>query len=155
MAHQVMPGTWVTHGEHLHLSPTDALFWIAEDEGPGDRLGILQNLAETMGRGPDIPKAIIGNGWHDAGSLQQMLPVVAAGFSFITECYARTDNGDPTGYTPSGLEANAVQALGFPGSKVEPCFGIFGGARPADYTQWKAANPGWSDYTVENVLTNA
>ena len=150
-----MPGTWVTHGEHMHQQPLDASFWIAEDEGPGDRAGILAGLAETMSRGPEIPKAIIGNGWHNASSKEELAPVVAAGFHFISECYARTDDGVPTGYTPAGLEDNAVRALGFPGSRVEPSFGLFGGATDADYDQWKAANPGWSDYVVENVLVNA
>lgn len=151
--HGVIPGTWVTEGRNLGvLEPADSAFMIAEDESPADRQGILARLSAGL---PAKPKAIIGNGWHDSGSKAQMAPVVAAGFHFISECYARTDDGTPTGYTPEALAFNANNNLGFPYARIQPCFGRFGGARESDYAAWKLTSPGWSDYLVDNVIVNA
>jgi hypothetical protein len=151
----IMPGTWVTDGERLHLSPGDAHFWIAEDEGPSDRNGILSGLSTTVSRAEGKPLAIIGNGWHTFFSKGQLAPVVDAGFHFITEMYARTDDGHPTNYSPESLADNAHRNLGFPHGRIQPAFGIFGGVGPTYYDQYKPSNPGWSDYLVEHVLVNA
>lgn len=69
--------------------------------------------------------------------------------------YARTDDGHVTGYTPEGLAHNAATNLGFPYSRIQPAFGIFGGATASYYDPMKPANPGWSDYVVEHVFVNA
>jgi len=149
----ILPGTWVTDGRNLGVSePSDSRFMIAEDEGSFDRQGIIDAIRRGL---PDKPKAIIGNGWWLTPEPGQMLEAVAAGFHFITECYARTDLGVPTGYTPAGLAWNAHTYLGFPYDRIQPCFGMFGGATDADYAAWKETNPGWSDYLVEYTLTNA
>lgn len=153
--HGLMAGSWVTEGKNLHLSPMDADFWIAEDEGPDDRYGILTNLDETLSRGEGKPKAIIGNGWHTPSSKSELSPVVGAGFHFITEMYARTDDGIPTGYTIEGLADNASRNLGFPLRRIQPAFGLFGGVDASYYDQYRAGNPGWSEYVVEHVLVNA
>jgi hypothetical protein len=151
--HGILPGTWVTRGDWFgRLEPSDSAFMIAEDESPSDRAGILARHAEGL---PSKPKAIIGNGWHDAGSKAQLAPLVAAGYHFITEMYARTDDGQVTGYTPVGLAFNANHNLGFPYARIQPCFGRFGGATEADYAHYKPASPGWSDYLVDNVIVNA
>lgn len=150
----ILPGTWVTEGQNFgRWEPTDSAFMIAEDEGPLDRAGIL--AAIDAGFLPDKPKAIIGNGWWTSPVPDQLKKAVDAGFHYITECYARTDAGAPTGYTPDGLAWNAHTYLGFPYDRIQPCFGMFGGAGDADYAAFKPANPGWSDYTVDYVLVNA
>lgn len=149
----IKPGTWVTDGRNLgRWEPGDSEFMIAEDEGPGDRQGIFDAIQRGL---PPKPKAVIGNGWRAGTAGGQMQPAVDAGFHFITECYARTDDGRVTGYTPDGLAWNCHTYLGFPYERIQPCFGRFGGAQESDYAQWKGANLGWSDYSVEGVLVNA
>jgi len=149
----ILPGTWVTRGINFGTTePHDSRFMIAEDESPDDRLGILDAFRRGL---PDKPKAIIGNGWNTPSSKAELAPVVAAGTYFITECYARTDWGTPTGYTPEGLADNAHRLLGFPMNRIQHAWGMFGGAGDLDYDQWKPLYPGWSDYLVEYVFTNA
>lgn len=152
-------GTWVTRGENLIYSPADADFWIAEDEGESDRLGILASLPSLD---PAKPKAIIGNGWLKLnadgmgdrdGTIAQMKPIVDAGFYFLGELYHYTDAGQPTGLDWPNVVFNAVANLGFPEHVVQPVFGAFGG--PYDYDPLKEGNPGWSDWPIETRLTNA
>jgi len=151
--HGIRPGTWVTQGQNFGvLEPGDSQFMISEDESPADRAGILQRHAQGL---PAKPKAIIGNGWHTSASKTEMAPLVAAGYHFITELYARTDDGRPTGYTQGGLAFNAWNNLGFPLDRIQPCFGRFGGATEEDYAPYKQAYKGWSDYLVDNVIINA
>jgi hypothetical protein len=150
----ILPGTWVTDGRNLgRWEPSDSAFMIAEDEVWSDRAGIL--TAIEAGHLPDKPKAIIGNGWWTQPVGGQMKAAVDAGFHYITECYARTDAGQPTGFTPERLAWNAHTYLGFPYDRIQPCFGYFGGATEADYAAWKPANPGWSAYLIDNVIVNA
>lgn len=153
--HGLRAGTWVTHGENIDASPLDADFWIAEDEGPSDRQGIINSRAAKGWLLPELPKAIIGNGWHDATSKAELIGTVNNGWYFLTEMYSYTDDGQPTGYTPAGLADNAIRNLGFPAERVQPCFGIFGGATPASYDPFRPSNPGWSEYIVEAVIPNA
>lgn len=152
LAESIIPGTWVTEGGNLGLmEPGNSEFMIAEDEGPGDREGILNAIARGL---PDKPKAIIGNGWHTSGGLG-LGQAVDEGFFYLTECYARTDDGHATGYTPNALADNAHVNLGFSYARINPSFGQFGGASDADYAAFKTKNPGWSDWLVEGVLQNA
>ena len=149
----IMPGTWVTQGGNLgRWEPTSSDFMVAEDEGASDRSGILAAVARGL---PSKPKAIIGSGWSSPTSRDDMRPVVDAGFHFLTECYARTDDGQPTGYTPEGLADNAHRLLGFPLDRIQPAFGYFGGAGDLDYQQWRAVYLGCADWLVDNVLVNA
>lgn len=149
----IMPGTWVTFGGNLgRWEPDNSAFMIAEDEGASDRAGIFAMIDAGL---PDKPKAIIGNGWTSSSLPDQMKKAVDAGFFYLTECYARTDAGVPTGYTPDGLAWNAHTYLGFEYARIQPVFGMFGGAGDADYAPFKDANPGWSDYSVDYVFINA
>jgi hypothetical protein len=150
----IVPGTWVTDGANLgRWEPTASQFMIAEDEGFEDRQGIFNAIARGL---PSKPKAIIGNGWWDSAlGTEQLKPAVDAGFFYLTECYARTDLGAPTGYTPETLAWNAFTYLGFEYDHIQPVFGMFGGAGDSDYAEFKPGNPGWSDYAVEYVFVNA
>lgn len=149
----ILPGTWVTNGGNLgRWEPSNSAFMIAEDEDAADRAGIFAMIAAGL---PDKPKAIIGNGWWESGEGGALQPAVDAGFFYLTECYARTDAGEPTGYTPATLAWNAHTYLGFEYDHIQPVFGMFGGAGDADYEFFKPSNPGWSDYSVDYVFINA
>lgn len=109
-----------------------------------------------------MPKAIVSNVWvikRPDGStdieatLSTAAPLVEAGFHCLTEVYIRGDDGHHTGHTPERLAFTAMRDLGFAPDRVQPCFGIFGGAKPADYDQWRGEYPGWSDYPVEHTLS--
>ena len=150
LAEGIIPGTWVTQGGNLGLyEPGNSEFMLAEDEGPGDREGILLAMQRGL---PDKPKGIIGSGWHNSESKSQLQPVHNEGWWFHSECYARTDDGRATGYTPQRLADNAHVNLGFPYDRIQPSFGRFGGATEEDYDQWMTG--GWSDWLVEGVLAN-
>lgn len=153
------PGVWFTDGRNLRLTPADAHFTIAEDESPADRQGAIDSIPLLD---PAMPKAIVSNVWvvkkpdgvtDVPATLATAAPLVEAGFHMITETYIRNDSGYPTGVTPDSLAFIAEHHLGFPRSRIQPTFGIFGGATEQDYAQWKPAWPGWSDYVVENTLS--
>lgn len=153
----LVPGVWFTNGGNIRLTPADAGFAIAEDEGVSDRQGIIDAIPYLD---PAMPKAVVSNMWvikkNDgsgetdiAASLASTRPLVEAGFSGISEVYIRNDSGAPTGVTPDSLAYIARNHLGY--KRVQPVFGIFGGAKVPDYERWRISGA-WSDYVVENTL---
>lgn len=130
---------------------------IAEVEGPGDYDGLMIAMRQQML--PACPLAIVTNfggldvklpnGETDiAASQERTAPLVAAGFDCLTEVYARTDDGVPTGRTAAIMDAKARQ-IGFPRSW--PVFGWFGGASTPDYAD-DLDIVGSSDYLAEHRL---
>lgn len=146
LAHNVIPGTWVTEGGNIYRTPSDALFSIAEIEGPGDYEGVV-NVINGVGAGPlpTCSKAIVTNFNTPLLSKQYAQPLIGAGFSCLTEAYLNENSNA----TPENMNQMA-RALGWPGS--QPVFGVYpvGGVPPPSYAQW-ASWPG-ADYLGEYLI---
>ncbi len=137
----------------------DTDFVIAEDETPDDRNALLMSadlIAEERVFG------IVGGNWVVPGytkeqSKAQMKPLVDAGVTYLGEVYRVTDSGQPTYMTLAKMQDVAINWLGFPSSRVEPVFGIFGGLDEYDpaYREWFAASRSPSYWPVEKLITNA
>jgi hypothetical protein len=158
----IKPGLWVSDSRLWANGPLGGDFLILEDESPSDRQAILDDLDLIMHQDEDI--AIIGGNWcltKPDGSVDipatkaQMKPIVDAGVTYIGEVYVRTDAGQPTGQSLADMQNIAINYMGFPAERVQPAFGMFGGATEAAYAAWRAASPATSDWPVEGVIVNA
>ena len=146
LSHDVLPGVWVTEGAHITRTPDDALFSIAELEGPGDYDGIM--LAVDNNRLPRCSLAVCTNfnvPLTDPNGVprpEKAKPLIDAGFACLTECYL----GDNPNATPDEMDFKARQC-GWPTS--QPVFGVYN-KPPSAYAKWA----GWPgvDYLGENVL---
>jgi hypothetical protein len=143
--HNVMPGIWTTEGGAIVNTPADAYFAIAELEGPGDYDGIMRVIND--GQLPNCSLAVCANfnaPLATPGELHpdKAAPLIAAGFSCLTECYM----GDNPAGTPDAMDSTA-RRLGWATS--QPVFGLYN-APPSTYAQWQDW-PG-VDYLAENVL---
>ena len=155
-ARNILPGTWFTQGWNIGMTPADAAFTIGEVESEADRQGIISEFARsntTRDRIMQMPRAVITDmGPFRNGAVpapEKAKWFVDNGFACITEVYARTDSGQPTGKTPASMADHAYQ-VGF--QRVQSCFGIFGGATVETYSEWAKQESGWSHYVLENVL---
>lgn len=158
----IKPGLWVSDSRLWASGPAGGDFLILEDEIPADRQAILSDLGDILFAYDEV--AIIGGNWcltKPDGSVDipatkaQMKPIVDAGVTYIGEVYVRTDAGQPTGQNLADMQNIAINYMGFPADRVQPAFGMFGGATEAAYAAWRAASPATSDWPVEGVLVNA
>lgn len=158
----IKPGLWVSDSRQWASAPRGGDFLILEDEVPSDRQAILDNLDTILLQEEAI--AIVGGNWcltKPDGSVDipatraQMKPIVDAGVAYLGEVYVRTDGGQPTGMTLAAMQNIAINYMGFPAERVQPVFGMFGGATEAAYAEWRAASPATSDWPIEGVLVNA
>lgn len=147
----VQPGVWFTDPwsfVSLYSLPPDADFAIFEDESANDRDGIVHAL-DHLPSGPRY--AVITDAWvyklpdgvttDVPRSRESTAPIVEAGLTCLTEVYARTDGGQPTGKTVENMEFVAREHLGY--RDVQPCYGVFGGARLQDYDTSRAQFSVW------------
>jgi hypothetical protein len=156
----LLAGYWVTSAANWVNGPIDTDFIIAEDETPDDRNALLMTADVIAGEG--APFGIVGGNWVVPGytkeqSKAQMKPLVDAGVTYLGEVYRVTDNGTPTYMTLAKMQDVAINWLGFPSSRVEPVFGIFGGLDEYDpaYQEWFAASRSPSYWPIEKLITNA
>jgi hypothetical protein len=107
-------GPWFTDGGNVYLTPGDADFTIAEQEGPGDYQGIV--YCESNGLIPPVSKGVCTNfstiGYAEASFFVQHE------WTCLPEAYM---NEVPAA-TPSGVN-NIARSLGWPTS--QPVAGVY------------------------------
>lgn len=123
--HGVKPGVWFTDGGNIIHTPIDAVFAIAEHEGPGDYDGIIAALDDL----PPCPLGLLTNFGTPLGDAQgyhpeKAKPLIDADFWCLTEVYT----GDNPNLTKERLEFTATVKLGFPSAQA--VYGIYNMSKP-------------------------
>lgn len=115
-------------------------FYIGQIEGPGQADRVIQSIAGFRAAHPNMPAAIVTN---TAGieTREKAAPLVAAGYSCVTETWVRTDGVGPE------ARVDFCRALGF--ADPQPFAGLGeNGATMADYPAITRF-PGYSVFAAE------